>query len=245
MNRREILIALGASAVASPAGAVSLSDWLLSRRTSRKPLLIAGSGAMAELNQGLIAAFSKMNPDIDAVLESGSSKSALIALKRGSIDVAAMDRDLTESEDEEGLLNFLVARDGVDIVVSRQSPISMLTSPQVRGIFEGNIGNWAQVGGPDAPIEVVASARGTPSRHFMEDNILEGGEIVPSSAVCDSSAQLVNVVAGNPRAIGFVLLNDRQVGETVRMLSVDGVDVSRATILSSRYPFIPAPYCAT
>jgi phosphate transport system substrate-binding protein len=237
MNRRHFAIAFGACAVAAPAAAVDLPEWIFSRRTLRRPLLIAGSSSMAALNAALAKDFSKLYPDIDTVIEAGSSLSALIALKRGSIDVAALDRDVSDDEDEKGLRNYLIARDGIYIVANRQSTIGALTSAQVREIFEGNVDDWAQLGGPNAAIELMTLARGVPGRRFMEDKILRGAEIPPSSTVHPTSAQLIEAVAGNPRAIGFALLDDLQSSQTVRQLPIDGVEVSRATILSNRYPF--------
>ncbi len=244
MRRRDLLTGLGVSAVTTPADAAGWRDRLFSRRIARRPLLIAGSSAMVELNTALVTDFSMHHPDIDAVIEAGSSLSALIALKRGSIDVAAMDRDVSEVEDEKGLRNYLIARDGIDIIVSAQSPIRAITSAQVREIFEGIVGDWSEIGWPKGTISVVAPARGTPARRFMEDNILDGGKILPSSATVETSAQLIETIAGNPNAVGFLLLNDRSISENVRLLPVDGIEASHATILSNRYPFTKSLYLA-
>ncbi|TAK99507.1 MAG: hypothetical protein EPO08_16280 [Rhodospirillaceae bacterium] len=244
MKRRDALILLGVVATATPAHAAKVTTWPFSRRTSRRPLLLAGSSAMFELNRALTVEFSKRYPHIDVVIEAGSSLSALIALKRGAIDVAAMDRDLTEGEDEKSLCNYLIARNAVDIVVNRESTISSLTSDQVRGLLTGEIVNWARVGGPNAAVQVVAGAHGTPARHFIEEEILAGGDLAVTTHVCDTPKQIIETVANDPRAIGCILFKDRQDGESVRHVLVNGVDASPATILSNRYPYTQSLYLA-
>ena len=106
-------------------------------------------------------AFSKLQPDTDVVVESGGSLSALIALKRGSVDVAAMDRDLKASEEEAGLKSYLVARNGVGIVVHPDCRLLSLQATQVRALLAGEVRNWAQVGGPHAAVQVVSRTRGS------------------------------------------------------------------------------------
>jgi phosphate transport system substrate-binding protein len=241
MKRRAFLLALGVAGAATPAYAAKLSFWPFSRRAARRPLLIAGSGIMLEMNTALAAAFSNLYRDIDVVIDAGGSVSALIALKRGSIDVAAMSRDLRETEDEKGLRNYLVARTGVDIVVSNASPITSLTSTQVREILVGELDNWIQAGGPEAPIHVFT---GAPSHRNIEDVVLTTGEITPTGTMFKTGMEASKAVAADPHAIGFVLHEEKHDHASIRYLPIDGVSGSDTTMLSNRYPFTTSLYFA-
>jgi phosphate transport system substrate-binding protein len=200
---------------------------------------------MFELNQALAKTFSKAKPDIDVVVESGGSLSALIALKRGSVDIAAMDRDLKASEDDAGLKSYLVARNGVGIVVSADCRLQSLRAAQVRALLAGEINNWAQVGGPHAAVQVVSRTRGSTGRQFVEDVILGGGDIAAGAIQCDSAGKLMKTVAATPYAIGYISLKDKVGTTSASYLSVDGVEASRETLLSGRYPYTQSLYLVT
>jgi phosphate transport system substrate-binding protein len=242
-QRRNLLLLAGVAA--SGQAVAALNFWPFDRRTSRRPLLIAGANAMFSLNQALAQAFSKLQPDTDVVVESGGSLSALIALKRGSVDIAAMDRDLKASEEEAGLKSYLVARNGVGIVVHPDCKLLSLQATQVRALLAGEVSNWAQVGGPHAAVQVVSRTRGSTGRQFVEDVILAGGDVSATALQCDSAAKLVETVAATPYAIGFVSLKDKIGTLAVTHLQVDGVEARRETLLSGRYPYTQSLYLVT
>jgi phosphate transport system substrate-binding protein len=237
MQRRAALLGLAGMAGAGHAAAAGLNFWPFDRRTSRRPLLIAGAQAMFALNQALAQVFVKTHANIDVVVESGGSLSALIALKRGSIDVAAMNRELKASEEESGLKSYLVARNGVGIVVSPGILLDSLHAHQVRALLAGEVDNWARVGGPNAAVQVVSRARGSHGRQFVEEVILEGGDIAPNAVETNSARELTQLVADSTHAIGFISLKDKRTAVPVRYLNVDGVEASRETLLSGRYPY--------
>ena len=244
-SRRAALLLLAAAAASSHAAAAGLKFWPFDRRTSRKPLLIAGTHAMFELNQSLSEAFKKTHQNIDVVLESGASVSALIALKRGSLDVAVMGRDLKTSEDESGLRNYLVARNGVAIAVGPGIPLSNLLSHQVRAMLSGQVRNWSQVGGPNAPVRVISRTRGSVAREFVEGFMLEGADITAAAIECDSARRLSQMVASTPHAIGFISIKDKLTAVPMGYVNVDGVEASRETMLSQRYPYTQSLYLVT
>ena len=244
-SRRAALLALAGVAASGDAVAAGLKFWPFDRRSSRKPLLIAGAHAMFALNQSILEAFKKAHSNIDVVLESGASLSALIALKRGSVDIAVMSRDLKTSEDENGLRNYLVARNGVAIAVGPGIRLANLRGHQVRAMLSGEVSNWSQVGGPNAPVRVVSRLRGSVGREFVESFILEGSDIAATAIECDSARKLTQMVASTPYAIGFISIKDKLTAVPVGYIEVDGVQASRETMLSGRYPYTQSLYLVT
>lgn len=241
-RRRALVLAAGASVAFHAQAMPRLDFWPFSRRTAREPLLIAGSGTMGELNVALAEAFSKRNPHVDAVVEQGGSLSALIALKRGSVDVAAMSRDLREADDQKDVRNYLIARNGVGVVVHERSPLRNLSSAQLRSLIDGSVREWSAWGGPPVPVQVVTRKRGTPGRQFIEEAVLGGGELAAGALEMETPEQVVQAVKAHPAAIGFLLLKDLGGGANVRLLNVDGVGAERETILSGRYPLTQSMY---
>lgn len=241
-RRRFNALLLGGATIASPAYALPQLDfWPFSRRTARAPLLIAGSGVMSDLSVALVKAYSKIYPHVDAVVERGGSMSALIALKRGAVDVAAMTRDLREADDEKGVRNYLIARNAVGVAVHPRLGISNLSRSQLRAIFDGKLTHWSQVGGPNWPIRVITRKPNTPARQFLEEVILNGEDVTTTVTEMETPAQVLQAVQSDETAVGYILLRDRDASD-VRFLSVDAIPPARETILSARYPLTQSFY---
>jgi phosphate transport system substrate-binding protein len=217
-------------------------DLLPGRQPLRASLLIGGSGTMLELNKALAEAFSRTHPLVDTVVEGGGSLAGLIAVKRGAIDLAAMSRDLTPEEDDPLTRGYLVAKDGLVIVVNRGLGVNGLTGRQVRALFAGETANWRDLGGPDAPVALLSRKFGSTSRQFVEEKILGGGEIASRAVELPSAKALLERVAAEPDAVGYLALKDAVETAGVAYLEIDGVAPSRATLLSGRYPYSRSLY---
>jgi phosphate transport system substrate-binding protein len=240
MDRRSVLLALVAGAGAVVAGSAANFKgfrWQLPVKEARKSLLIGGAGAMVPLNEALASAFIKQHSLVDIVVDSGGSLQGLIAAKRGAIDLAAMTRDLTNEEDDESAHDFLIARGDVTIVVNKSMPVKSLSQQQVRGLLVGELTNWQQVGGPDAAVKVISRTKGSTTRQFVEEVVLDGGEVTTNAQEMETTKRVAASVAADPYAVGYVASKDSDGIADVAALAVDGVAASRATVLSGRYPY--------
>ena len=196
-------------------------------------LLIAGSTTMQRYIANIIAAFAKREPTINVVSDAGGAAAGIIALKRGAIDVALLARDLTNDEDDPQIRNYLVAKDGLAIIVSPANPVSNLTMDQLRQVYQEKIVSWKALGGPDAKIEILTREPTAKVQRSLRDLILRGDEM-PHGRQVNSRQMMMSAVKSSPNALGFVSL--RGLTEDVKDLTIDGVAMSRLTILSGRYP---------
>ena len=64
----------------------------------------------------------------------------------GMCDIGMASRELKQEELDQGLLNTVIATDGIAIIVNNDSPIEELTSEQVRDIYLGSITDWSELG---------------------------------------------------------------------------------------------------
>ena len=113
---------------------------------AKETLLIAGNTAMTRYLAPLIKEFTDRNPNVNVVCESGGTTAAVVAVKRGAIDIAAMNRQAEAAEDDEYLRDYQICRDGIAVVVNKANPVSDLTKEQLEDIFDGTTrrGNrWA------------------------------------------------------------------------------------------------------
>ncbi|NJL45887.1 MAG: DUF4912 domain-containing protein, partial [Leptolyngbyaceae cyanobacterium SM2_3_12] len=119
-------------------------------------LNIESSEAMRQLNEQLQTRFSNQYDGTDVVIDYKSSDEAIQALIDGNIDVAAVGRSLTDAETQAGIQALPQSRHKIAIIISPNNPFDgSLTVEQFAQIFRGEITNWSQVGGPDAPIVLI------------------------------------------------------------------------------------------
>jgi phosphate transport system substrate-binding protein len=205
-------------------------------------LLIAGSSAMKLYLQPVVDAFAAKNPNTSVVCETGGAAAGIIALKREAIDVAMIGREIAVDEDDNSLRDFLVARDGVAIVVSKSSPITALTLKQLADIASGTVTSWKQVGGPDAPITLLDRPKTSQLRKSFMDLVLQGEEPLRTATIAKGVEDVVLALQANPHAIGYVTYH--HASADLRALPINGVEMNRGTMLSGRYPLTRSFYLA-
>jgi phosphate transport system substrate-binding protein len=209
----------------------------------QETLLIAGSSAMKLYMAPVVEAFAAKNPKASIVCEEGGAAAGVIALKREAIDVAMIGRDVTPEEDEDALRDFLVARDGVAIVVPKANPISSLTLKQLAEIASGAVTSWKAIGGADAPITVLDRPVTSELRKSFMDLVLEGEEPTHAATIAKGNEELMATLAANPHAIGYVSYHHAD-SPGIKTLTIGGVEMNRGTMLSGRYPLTRSFYLA-
>jgi len=240
MNRRR---ALG---LAAAAPLIAGWRWPFSRDVvHRNALIVAGSGRMLPYNRDIEALFEQENSDINVVCEGGGSYPALLALKRGLIDIAAISQELSRHDDDPRLRLHLVAKDAVALIVNPKNPIQSVTREDLREIMEGRQGNWGMFGGGDTEIDLIDRRGGDPTdRAEAVETVLGHHEPFKNvAAYVGSDEEMIKAVAANPDALGFCGWED--LTPDVRPLAIAGVPLSRETMLSGSYPFAWPYYYVT
>lgn len=119
-------------------------------------LTIESSDAMRTINEALQSRFAGQFASTDLKVDYTSSDQAVKAVIDRETDLAAIGRPLTDKEAQAGLKKVSLARHKIALVIGPENPFSgSLTVEQFAKIFRGEITNWSQVGGPDAPIKLV------------------------------------------------------------------------------------------
>lgn len=214
---------------------------LLQPEDEFKTLLIGGSSTVYPYAQALADHYETKRPGTNIHCVSGGSTPGLMAVANGAIDLATMSRDLTEDEDNQYLKNYLIGRDGIGIIVHPENPLQNLSVSQVQSILNGQVTDWSELDpAAERPIQVVSDALGSTAYSIVCDTLLLGDSLTGSAITASDAADVVEHVAKDPGAIGFVTLKD--VSTSVKLLTVDGVPMTRETILSSRYPLIRSFY---
>lgn len=121
----------------------------------------------------------------------------------------------------------VVALDGVAVIVNPRNPVSQLSIPQLRAIYTGQIKNWIEVGGDDAPIELFGRDQNSGTFEIFTERVMGKDSqatarqaIVPLDRQIGDSALIVGAVMNSPNAIGYV--SSPLINNTKALLISDG-----------------------
>lgn len=173
-------------------------------------LTIKGSDTMVILTQRWAEEFMKKNPAVKIQVTGGGSGTGIAALINGTTEIATASRPIKESETEKLRARFKttgveipVAKDGVTFYVHESNPVSAMTLDQLRAIYLGDLTNWKELGGQDAPIVVYSRESSSGTYVFVKDNLLQGDDYTPRAQTLPGTAAVVNAVAKEPKGIGY------------------------------------------
>jgi phosphate transport system substrate-binding protein len=211
-------------------------------KTSEK-VVIAGSTSVQPLSEELATAFMKANKDITVEVQGGGSGQAAVALSDGIADIGALSRDVKAEEKTTIVKEYVIAKDGVAVIVNPDVNVTNLTLEQIKGIYTGAIKNWKEVGGKDEAITVVSREEGSGTRGAFTEltgvsvkdsagNQVDG--TTKSAIVQPSTGAALQAVSSTPGAVGYVSME--AVNSSVTAVTVEGVAVTKATVLDGTYP---------
>ncbi len=108
-------------------------------------VVVAGSSSVTPVMEKLKEAYLLVNPNAEIEVQQSDSTTGMNYAKSGTCDIGMASRDLKASELEAGLVPTVIAMDGIAVIVNNDSPLTGLTSEQVRDIFMGTIENWSEL----------------------------------------------------------------------------------------------------
>ncbi|HIY26378.1 MAG TPA: substrate-binding domain-containing protein [Candidatus Acutalibacter pullistercoris] len=106
---------------------------------------ISGSSSVSPLMQKLIEGYNAVNPNVEIELQTSDSTTGMTDAINGMSDIGMASRELKQEELDAGLVNTVIATDGIAIIVNNESPIEDLTTEQVKEIYLGNVTDWSEV----------------------------------------------------------------------------------------------------
>ena len=198
-----------------------------------------GSTSMEKVINSLGESFMAMNKDVKFTYNPTGSGSGIQAVSEGRCDIGLSSRALKDDEKASGLVETVVALDGIAIVVSPENPVSDLDVDTIAKIYTGEITNWKDVGGNDAEIVLIGREAGSGTRDGFE-SITDTKDACQYRQELTSTGDVINTVSQNPDAIGYASLS--AVGDSVKALTVGGVEATEATVKDGSYvvqhPFV-------
>ena len=190
-----------------------------------------GSTSMEKVIGYLSEAYMEENSDVKITYNPTGSGSGIQAVQEGRCDIGLSSRNLKDDEAKD-LKGTVVAIDGIAIIVNPQNPITDLTIEQIASLYKGEITNWEEIGGYDAPVVLIGREAASGTRDGFE-SITDTEDACKYSQELTSTGDVVQTVASNPNAIGYASL--ASVKDTVKAIDVEGVTPTTETIQNGTY----------
>ena len=230
ITRRSFLTVCGAVAAAAALTACGGS-------ASSSASAAAGSAASSTA-AALTEGFAEVEPGVTVSYDPTGSGAGITGATDKTLDIGLSSRALKDDEkaDVDGTT---IALDGIAIIVNNASKVEDLTVDQLKQMFTGEITNWSEVGGDDGEIVLIGREAGSGTRDGFE-SIVDVKDSCKYAQELTATGAVISAVEANPLAIGYASLS--AVGDTVKMVTVGGVECSEETVKDGSYevqrPFV-------
>lgn len=215
--------------------------------TPARDIIVQSGCTATNLSVGPVAEeFMNEHPTFDIRLTGGTNDLAFAELIEGRSDIAQASRSINAEEkrraEQEGLrlVDIMIGAEAVAVMVNPGLGVEGLSMEQLRGIYDGSITTWSEVGGPDVPVDRVGALTGTNAYNLINYMALNqsGYASMPQYAHEDIPSE----VMGREGGIGFLLHGQVMPAHedmVIGIASSDGgryVMPSEETAFSSAYP---------
>ena len=198
-----------------------------------------GSTSMEKVIGALGEYFTENNKDVTFTYNPTGSGSGITAALEGRCDIGLSSRALKDDEKAQGLVETVLAYDGIAIIVNPANKVDDLTLEQIAKIYTGETTNWKDVGGEDAEIVLIGREAGSGTRDGFE-TITGTKDACKYRQELTSTGDVIATVSQNPNAIGYASL--ASIKDTVKAVKVNGVAASEETVKDGSYvvqrPFV-------
>lgn len=209
-------------------------------------ITVKGSDTLVILAQKWAETYMAKNPSTKIQVTGGGSGIGFAALQNKSTDLANASRKIKAKEVSECVKAFgkrpteyKVALDGLSVYVGDSNPVKELSVAQLESIFSGQIKNWKQVGGNDAPITVYSRENSSGTYEFFKEHVLKGKDFVASAQTMPGTAAVLQAVAKDANGIGY---GGAAYGQGARALNIKtsegspAIEPTEENVVKGTYP---------
>lgn len=213
-----------------------VSGFAANSALAKSDITIKGSTTVLPIAQACAEAYMDENPDVNISVQGGGSGVGIASIIDGTTDIGDASRPIKDKELDKAASNgvkpkaHVVAMDGIAVVVHPSNPISALEKSRIKDIYTGKVSKWS-----DGSAIVVIS-RDSASGTFEAFNklALDKAKVRPDALLQASNRAVATTVGKTPGAIGYIGLG--YLTNEVKAITVDGIMVSKETVLSDEYP---------
>lgn len=211
-----------------------------------RTITLKGSDTMVILGQRWAENYMASHKDAVIQVTGGGSGTGIAALINGSADIAQSSRMMKDKEKQEvktkrgaAPAEIATAMDGLAIYVHEGNPLTKLAIPKIKEIYQGDILNWKDLGGPDEEIVVYSRENNSGTYAYFKEHVLKSEDFAPAVQTLPGTASIINAVSKDEWSIGYGGIG---YSRGVRILAVATDDSSayfeptEAHVESGKYP---------
>ncbi|TCK98785.1 phosphate ABC transporter substrate-binding protein (PhoT family) [Natranaerovirga hydrolytica] len=201
---------------------------------------ISGSTSVEPVGIGIAEEFMAFNPNVIVTYEGLGSSAGITNGNERVTNIGATSRGLRDNEKEFGLVEAVVAYDGIALITHPDNPIEDLTREDVQKIYLGEATNWSEFGGNDEEIVVVSREAGSGTRGAFEEIVDFEDQLTSNAIIAEGNGNVQSTVAENPQSIGYVSFT--YINDTVKPVPIAGALPTVENVQNESYtiarPFI-------
>ncbi len=168
---------------------------------------------------------------IDVELYICSSLMAVSRLMNARSDIASTTQRLSHRQLGHGYVETTFCRDPLAVIVNEQCRVTDISEKQLQGIFNRDISNWRELGGPDQPIMLIVPGKDTAAYQNFERQVMALGEI-EYDLMTYLSTQVIDAVKRFPWSISFIAQ-----GAVANQTDVIKMRINGLSIKDKDYPY--------
>lgn len=194
---------------------------------SAQRVVIKGSTTVLPITMKAIEAYKKKKPGVAISVEGSGSGNGIKSLLEGSCDIANSSRGMKREELAKAhaakarIKEIVVAWDMIVPIVHPSNPVSNLTLEQLKGIYDGSITKWRNLGGKDERIVVISRDTSSGTYEYWHEFVMKKTDVRRDALLQASSGAVVSGVAMNRKAIAYVGFG--YLNKSVKSVKVNGV----------------------
>jgi phosphate transport system substrate-binding protein len=177
---------------------------------------VKGSDTIVNAAQKISEEFMKDYPHVFVAVTGGGSGVGVASLINKTCDVATASREIKSKEIEMANKRsvfpreFIVAFDGIAVIVNKDNPIEKLTIEDLHKIFTGEATNWKEFGGRDLQIVTISREVSSGTYTYFKEHVVQLGkknntdEFSAQTLLLSSSQAIVEEVSTNEATIGYL-----------------------------------------
>ncbi|MEU8443365.1 phosphate ABC transporter substrate-binding protein [Streptomyces microflavus] len=219
-------------------------------------LRASGSTTVAPVAADAAEALKAQGMNITIATQGGSA-GGISQLAAGQIDIALSSKPIAEEDrtahPKTDFVTTQIGSDAVGVIVTKpvaDAGVKNLTADQVRGLFEGKITNWSELGGPKLDVFVYDKEPGRGTREVL-DKYVYGDEKAPpppdsdNFAIVGGNLETRNKLESTPGAVGPLSTGFVEGRNKLAVVTLDGIEASPENIASGKYPMNRPLYLIT
>lgn len=222
--------------------AVIIAIVLYSITFSQDTITWTGCGITKKAFMSEIAKAYETKTGTKITLSGGGATKGIRTVAAGTSDMGGTCRHhlgtkANKNELEKKSVLTQVAWDAIVVIVNPNNPVKNISLENLKKIYDGEITNWKDIGGPDQRIILVTREGKTSGVGYMFRHLVYGNpnyEFKARSLKVKSSGPLEKKIETSAAAIGITGISSAK-KRKVNSLSLDGAEPTKANISSGKY----------